>query len=148
MNRLGTYTANPSLQHYSILKWTLRYLAGTKTLGITYCNPQDVTNDPNIFYRFPNAAFTNQEDGKLTSGYVFLTSGSAITWKLKKQTIITLSSTESEYVALTEVEREASWLRNLYGKLGFPQMPPTILIGDNKGSISMTQDPKFHASNI
>jgi hypothetical protein len=147
VNRLGAYTANPSLQHYSILKQILQYLAGIKTLGITYCKPQDVTDDPNIFYGFSNAAFTNQEDGKYTSGYIFLASGSAITWKLKKQTIIALSSTESKsYVALAD---EALWLRNSYGELGFLQMTPTILIGDNEGSLSMTQDPNFiSAPNI
>ena len=57
-------------------------------------------------------------------GYVFLAAGGAITWKSKKQTVIALSSTEVEYVALSEVGHEAIWLRNLYGELGFPQEFP------------------------
>jgi hypothetical protein len=36
VNKLAAYTTNPSVQHYTALKWILRYLAGTKTLGITY----------------------------------------------------------------------------------------------------------------
>ena len=36
VNKLATYTANPGLQHHSAIKRILRYLAGTKTLGITY----------------------------------------------------------------------------------------------------------------
>jgi hypothetical protein len=52
--------------------------------------------------------------------------------------------TESEYVALSEAGREACWLRNLYGELRFPQESPTLIFGDNEGSISMTQDPQFH----
>ena len=32
MNRLGTYTANPSMQHYSALKQILRYLSSIKSL--------------------------------------------------------------------------------------------------------------------
>jgi hypothetical protein len=144
VNRLGAYTANPSLQHYGALKRILRYLAGTKTLGITYRKPQDANDDDNLFHGFSDAAFANQDDGKSTSGYVFLASGGAITWKSKKQTVIALSSTESEYVALAESGREASWLRNLYGELGFPQIKPTIIKGDNEGSVSMTHDPQFH----
>jgi len=35
VNKLATYTANPGLQHHSALKQILRYLIGTKTLGIT-----------------------------------------------------------------------------------------------------------------
>ena len=78
-------------------------------------------------------------------GYIFLASGGAITWKSKKKTIIALSLTEAEYITLTEAGREASWLRNLYGELGFPQTFPTIIKGDNEGSICMTHDPQFHA---
>ena len=36
VNKLAAYTVNPGLQHHSALKWVLRYLVGTKTLGITY----------------------------------------------------------------------------------------------------------------
>jgi hypothetical protein len=83
------------------LKWILRYLAGTQTLGITYHTSQD-DNDENLFHSFSDAAYANQDNNKSTSGYVFLASGGAITWKSKKQTIITLSMTESEYVALSQ----------------------------------------------
>ena len=144
-NRLGAYTANPSLQHYTALKRILRYLAGTKTLGITYSASEDEDDAENLFHGYSDAAFANQEGGKSTSGYVFLASGGAITWKSKKQSIIALSTTESEYIALSEAGREASWLRNLYGELGFPQTKPTVIKGDNEGSVSMTHDPQFHA---
>jgi hypothetical protein len=36
VNRLVSFTANPSMKHYKLLKRILRYLAGTKTYGITY----------------------------------------------------------------------------------------------------------------
>jgi hypothetical protein len=78
---------------------------------------------------------------------VFLASGGAVTWKSKKQTVIALSMMESEYVALLEASREASWLRNLYGKLGFIQKSPTLIKGDNEGSISMTRNPQFHTQS-
>ena len=38
--------------------------------------------------------------------------------------MIALSSTEAEYVALSEAGREATWLRNLYGELGFLDLRP------------------------
>jgi len=53
----------------------------------------------------------------------------------KRQTIIAMSSTESEYIALSAAGREAFWLRNLYDELGFPQMGPTVIKSDNEGSI-------------
>jgi hypothetical protein len=145
INRLAAYTANPSLQHQGALKRILRYLAGTKSYGITYTNPQESANDnPNIISGYADAAFANQDDCKSTSGYVFLASGGAITWRSKKLTMVAQSSTEAEYVALAEAAREASWLRNLFEELGFPQTHPTIIRGDNNGSIAMARNPQFH----
>ena len=76
-------------------------------------------------------------------GYVFLAAGGAITWKSKKQTVIALSSTEAEYVALSEAGHEAIWLQNLYGELGFPQEFPIGIQGDNEASIILTHNPQF-----
>ena len=139
INRLASYTANPSLQHFAALKWVLRYLAGTKNHGITYSKSATSTNN-NFFFGFADAAFANHDDHKSTSGYVFLASGGAITWKSKKQTTIALSSTEAEYVALSEATHEACWLRNLYQELGYPQEHPIIIKGDNDGSIAMAKN--------
>ena len=55
-----------------------------------------------------------------------------------------LSSMEAEYVALSEAGHEATWLRNLYGELGFPQTNPTIIKGENDGSVVLTHNPQFH----
>ena len=105
VNRLASYTANPSLQHFTAVKRILRYLAGTQDHGITYS--KSYINIDNNFYGFADAAFANHDDLKSTTGYVFLASGGAITWKSKKQATIALSSTEAEYVALSEAAREA-----------------------------------------
>jgi len=147
VNRLAAYTANPSLQHYTAAKRLLRYVKGTKNYGITY--QKDATrhvgpSDSNIFYGFSDAAFANADDRRSVSGYVFLANGGAITWGSKKQTAIALSSTEAEYVALSEASREAMWLRYLYGELGFIQQEPILLLGDNDGSIAMAKNPQFH----
>lgn len=143
VNRLASYTANPSMQHYTALKRILRYLAGTRTLGITY-SIQDAPENSNLFHGYADAAYANTDGLKSTTGYVFLAAGGAITWKSKKQTVIALSSTEAEYIALSEAGRETCWLRNLYGELGFPEKSATIIKGDNDGAVILTRNPQFH----
>ena len=101
VNKLVVYTGNPSLQHVSALKRILCYLAGTKSYGITYQKPP--ADNPNLFYGYTDTMFTNTDNYKSTSGYVFLSGGGAITWRLKKQTTIALSLTEAEYVCYITV---------------------------------------------
>ena len=144
VNKLAAYTANPGLQHHGAIKWILRYLAGMKNLGITYRNTPDETDNNNLFHGYADATFANTNDHKATTGYVFLRSGGVIMWKSKKQTVIALSSTEAEHVALSEAGCKATWLRNLYSELGFPQNNPTIIKGNNDGSIVLTHNPQFH----
>ncbi|GKA00391.1 hypothetical protein Tco_0672941 [Tanacetum coccineum] len=50
--------------------------------------------------------------GKLSSGWVFLLGGGAISWASKKQTCIIRSIIEYEFVALAAASKEAEWLRN------------------------------------
>nr|GEZ43209.1 zinc finger, CCHC-type [Tanacetum cinerariifolium] len=55
----------------------------------------------------------NTEDNSSTSGWVFLLGGGAISWAFKKQTCITCSTIEYEFVALAAAGKEAEWLKNL-----------------------------------
>src|SRR5882762_9491045 len=89
INKLGSYTANPSLEHYGSLKQILRYLAGTRDYGITYRKSNGQNNETNLFHGlarnygptdngkdnlfhgFADAALANADDYKSTTGYVF-----------------------------------------------------------------------------
>jgi len=142
VNRLASYTANPSLQHIRVLKCILRYLSSTRTHGIVY---RALPQEPSFFFGYTDTSFGNTDDRRSISGYIFLAGNGAITWCSRKQITIALSSTKAEYVALSEAVREACWLRSLYSKLGLLQEEvPTLIWGDNKGSIAMAKNPQFH----
>jgi len=68
VNKLGTYTTNPGLQHHDVIKQMLRYLAGKKTLGITYHNTSNETDTNNLFHGYADATFANANDYKSTTG--------------------------------------------------------------------------------
>ena len=68
----------------------------------------------NAFLGYSDTSFTNNNDCTSISGYTFLASQGAITWGSKKQKSVSLSTTESEYIAFTTAARETIWLQNLY----------------------------------
>ncbi|GJR65106.1 zinc finger, CCHC-type containing protein [Tanacetum coccineum] len=70
---------------------------------------------------------SNTKDNSSTIGWVFLLSGGAISWASKKQTCITSSTMEFEFVALATAGKEAEWLRNMildipFGKREFKSL--------------------------
>ncbi|GJU17383.1 zinc finger, CCHC-type containing protein [Tanacetum coccineum] len=56
---------------------------------------------------------TNSKDHTSTTSWVFLLGGGAISWAFKKQTCITDSTMEAEFIALAAAGKEAEWLRNM-----------------------------------
>ncbi|GKF49119.1 zinc finger, CCHC-type containing protein, partial [Tanacetum coccineum] len=57
---------------------------------------------------YSDASWINHvENSSSTSGWVFLLGGGAILWAFKKQTCITGSTIESEFIALAAASKEA-----------------------------------------
>ncbi len=87
---------------------------------------------------------SNINDCKSISGYIFTLGGGTISWSLKKQTTIALSSTKAEYIAGAHAAKEAIWLRQLLTKLGQSMSSPTTLCINNQSTIAIAQNPEFY----
>ena len=81
------------------------------------------------------------------SGYAFFISIGVVSWSAKKQPIVTLSSTESEYIALTHATKDIMWIHKLLGEISFfySYQQPTLLHCNNQGAIKLTKNSWFHA---
>ena len=53
-----------------------------------------------------------------TTSYVFCLYGVLVSWRSTLQPITALSTIEAEYIGITEVAKEALWLRRLVAKMG------------------------------
>jgi len=71
-------------------------------------------------------------------------SGTAMTWKTKKQDVVALSTTEAEYMALSEAAKAAAWMRNLYTELGIPVDKPTTIYEDNISTMILAEHGSQH----
>ena len=90
VNTLSQFNVKPSRAHWNAVKHVLRYLQGTKTLGITYDMDSSYSN-------LILTAFSDSNNGKsfhkkAISGGIILLADGAIKWIAEKQLIITLSS--------------------------------------------------------
>jgi hypothetical protein len=62
-------------------------------------------------HEFVDADWVGDLDRRIsTSGYVFNLFGGAISWMSKRQAVVALSTTESEYMAATHASKEVVWL--------------------------------------
>nr|GEV74698.1 zinc finger, CCHC-type [Tanacetum cinerariifolium] len=112
------------------------------------------TSNPSALHRqalegYSDASWiNNMKDHSSTSGWVFLLRGGAISWASNKQTCITSSTMESEFVALDAAGNEAEWLRNLIYEIPlWPKPISTISIRcDSAATLAKTYSQVYNAS--
>jgi hypothetical protein len=144
---LGRYSSAPKSCHWEIAKRALRYLKGTREMQLTYHGTAvDIGMD---FHGWTDADWCGDSDtSKSTSGFVFISNGGAIGWSSKRQTMVALSSTESEYIGLSNAGQHLMWLRTFYEELGHSQPGPTKLYCDNQAAIILTKDPQYRTRTM
>lgn len=121
---VSRFVAHPTAVHLSALKHILRYLKGSADLGLKLDGSSVL--DFNL-RTFVDSDFAGDLDGrKSTYGFVTYLGDAPVSWKSKKQGMVTISTTEAEYVGLSESARTVVWLRRLLSELGFtpPDLPP------------------------
>jgi hypothetical protein len=85
------------------------------------------------------------KDRRTISGYTFLIDGGAVSWSSKQQEIVSLSTTESEYVAATHGMKEGLWLKSLLSEIFSTFSSPITLFLDNQAAIALTRNHQYHA---
>ena len=94
---------------------------------------------------FCDANWASQKHRHSISGFLFHFGVRAISWSSKKQGVVSLSSTEAEYVAQTHAAKEGIWLRSFMKEIQGGEEKPLTISCDNQGAIVLEKDNKFHA---
>ena len=137
---VSRYMECPKEIHLAAAKRILRYVQGTIDCRVFYKR-----GDKSDFCGFTNSDYArDKDDRKSTSGYVFMLGSGAVAWSSKKQSIVTLSTTEAEFVAATACACQAIWFRKILEELQFKQRGPTAIYCDNTSTIKLSKNPVFH----
>jgi hypothetical protein len=132
---LSKYMACPTVSHWNAARGVLRYLAGTRRVGITYGAV------PAVLHGFCDADYAGDADTrKSTTGYVYTIAGGAVCWSSKRQPTVAASTTEAEYMAASAAAKEALWLRKLLADLGEPVATVSVSC-DSQGALSLLHNP-------
>lgn len=137
---LSRFMSKPTQLHVQAAKRVLRYLRGTVDFGIWY--KRGGSGEIQVYTDSDFAG--DVESRKSTSGYVFLMDDAAVAWLSKKQPIVTLSTTEAEYVAASICACQAVWFKRVLEELGHRVREGTIIWCDNTSTIKLSKNPVFH----
>ena len=136
---VSRYMNNPGKVHWEAVKWILRYLRGTTEKALCFKG-----GDTTLTGYVDADLAGNVDIRKSTTGYVYTLGGTAVSWVSQLQKIVALSTTEAEYVAVTEASKEMVWLQNFLEELGKKQ-EDNILYCNNQSAIHLAKNPSFHS---
>ena len=134
---LTLYVADASNNHWLGIRRMLPYIKGILSYGLKFSAHE---SDDDL-YGFADANWAGDVDRRRsTSSYVFMVANGVVSWSSKKQSTVAKSTTEAEYVALSQ---EAIWLCRLLCDLGFTADDRTLINEKNTGANDIVRNPKF-----
>lgn len=138
-SEVSRFNANHSEAHWTAAKRILRYLRCTANFKLRY------EKGVSLIHAYTDADWGSESDSrKSRTGYVVNMAGAAISWCSKKQSIVALSSTEAEYIALSSTVREALWIVQLREEIiGQKVDEPIIVHCDNQSAIKLSMSEAY-----
>ncbi|TQE08813.1 hypothetical protein C1H46_005584 [Malus baccata] len=121
-------------------KKALRYLQRTKGFMLVYGGAKELE-----VIGFTDSDLAGDlDERKSTGGYVFMFNEGAISWRSAKQTMISTSTMEAEFVACFEGMKQAVWLKNFVSELKLVDsiQRPVKMFCDNNSAVFFSKNNK------
>ena len=146
VNQLSQYLAEPRKVHLHAAKHVLRYIKSTIGYGLMF-SAKGSKGKGNDLVGYADSAYANSARSRSTTGHVFMIDGTPITWASRKQSVTAQSSTEAEYMAVSEATKQVIWIRHFLYSIGKGSVyhgAPTTICEDNQGAIKIADNPINH----
>ncbi|KAG7556653.1 Retrotransposon Copia-like N-terminal [Arabidopsis suecica] len=140
VSKLAQYSSAPTNIHLQAIHKILRYLKGTIGQGLFY------GADPTFDLRgFSDSDWgTCPDSRRCVTGFAIFVGNSLVSWRSKKQDVVSMSSAEAEYRAMSVATKELIWLGYLLTALRVPFRSPAYLYCDNVAALHIASNSVFH----
>ena len=155
VHQAARFVGSPKVEHGKALKWLGRYLAGTKEQGIIYTPDNDQSFELYVDASFsgnwdPKDAEWDPDTARSRAGYFVMYAGCPVIWASKLLTEIAMSTTESEYLAISTATREVLPIMELiqemsehgYGLINHVPKVHCRVFEDNSGAVELASSVK------
>ena len=137
---VSQYMSSSTVDHWAAVKQILCYLKGASGCGILYNN-----HGHNRIEGFSDLDWVgSKEDRRSTLGYCVFVGRNLISWKSKKQSVVSRSSAGSKYRAMTQSVCEIMWLHQLLMEVGIKTSVLSKLWCDNQAALHIASNSVFH----
>lgn len=140
VSNASRYLERPSHMHENAAKRIVKYIKGTSDLGLLYRS-----DGTRRIIGFSDADYAGDTDTRRsTTGFCFSIGNGVVSWSSERQKSVSLSTTESEYVAASNAVKELVWFKRMLNELSPDDQMDSILYVDNQSAIRLIKNPEFH----
>jgi hypothetical protein len=134
------FQSDPREAHANAVKRIFRYLKGVPRLGLWY--PKGSSLDLMGYSDSDHAGC--KIDRKSTTGGCHFLGGKLVSWTSKKQTAVSLSTAEAEYISAASCCAQILWMKNQLTDYGV-KYTKTPIFCDNTSAIAISHNPVMHS---
>ncbi|GJV06210.1 secreted RxLR effector protein 161-like protein [Tanacetum coccineum] len=140
VNILSQFVVDPRNNHLEAANRVLGYLKATSGQGILLSRVGDLVLTAYCDSEWLGCPYTRRS----RTSYLLLLGGTPISWRTKKQSVVSRSSAEAEYRAMASTVSEIIWVRWLLSELHVHNPLATPLFCDNQAARHIANNPVFH----
>ncbi|CAA7047299.1 unnamed protein product [Microthlaspi erraticum] len=140
VHTLAQFMQKPRLKHWHAALRVVRYLKKAPGQGIFLSANNDLALSAYCDSDYAACPLTRRS----LTGYVVMLGDSLVSWKTKKQKVVSRSTAEAEYRAMAITLCEVKWIVELLSSLGIKQQSPVPLYCDNQAALYIAANPVFH----
>ncbi|CAM9000885.1 unnamed protein product [Rhodiola kirilowii] len=137
---LSQFMQSPTDDHLRAAHRVLRYIKAAPAQGLFFPTHNSLTVSAYCDADWGACPVTRRS----ITGYCVLLGGCLVSWKTKKQPVVSRSSAESEYRAMAMACCELVWLAGLLTDFGVPLPTAISLFCDNQATLYIARNPVFH----